>query len=98
MGVIISSAVLPATLTLMWSKQNKWAAMLSPPLGLACSLIAWLVTAQQESGILNVDSLGANYPMLGKPAHYVIFLLHSSCYFVIFDYHRVLCNLCHLKS
>jgi len=66
MGVIISSAVLPATLTLMWSKQNKWAAMLSPPLGLACSLIAWLVTAQQESGILNVDSLGANYPMLGK--------------------------------
>lgn len=72
MGVIISSAVLPATLTLMWSKQNKWAAMLSPPLGLTCSLIAWLVTAQQESGILNVDTLGANYPMLGKlaPPHY----------------------------
>lgn len=80
MGVIISSAVLPATLTLMWSKQNKWAAMLSPPLGLACSLIAWLVTAQQESGILSVDSLGANYPMLGKPACHNIFILHSICY------------------
>jgi hypothetical protein len=80
MGVIISSAVLPATLTLMWSKQNKWAAMLSPPLGLACSLIAWLVTAQQESGILNVDSLGANYPMLGKSVYHAIFILHSICY------------------
>jgi Na+/proline symporter len=66
MGVIISSAVLPATLTLMWSKQNKWAAMLSPPLGLVCSLTAWLVTASKESGSLTVDSLGANYPMLGQ--------------------------------
>ena len=77
MGVIISSAVLPATLTLMWSKQNKWAAMLSPPLGLACSLIAWLATAQQESGILNVDSLGANYPMLGKLANCSLILLYQ---------------------
>jgi Na+/proline symporter len=44
MGVIISAAVLPATLTLMWSKQNWWAATLTPPLGFACALIAWLVT------------------------------------------------------
>jgi hypothetical protein len=64
MGVIISSAVLPATLTLMWSGQNWWAATLSPPLGFACSLIAWLVTAQKESGELTVASTGANYPML----------------------------------
>jgi len=64
MGVIISSAVLPATLTLMWSKQNWYAATLSPPLGFACSLIAWLVTAKKESGVLTVDSTGANNPML----------------------------------
>ncbi|KAF2796137.1 urea active transporter [Melanomma pulvis-pyrius CBS 109.77] len=64
MGVIISSAVLPATLTLMWSKQNWWAATLSPPLGFACSLTAWLVTAQKESGELTVKSTGANNPML----------------------------------
>ena len=38
-GVIISSAVLPAVLTLMWSKQNLLAVTLSPVLGLACSLI-----------------------------------------------------------
>ena len=64
MGVIISSAVLPATLTLMWSKQNWWAATLTPPLGFACSLIAWLVTAQKEGGELTVATTGANNPML----------------------------------
>ncbi|KAF2189169.1 urea active transporter [Zopfia rhizophila CBS 207.26] len=64
MGVIISSAVLPATLTLMWSKQNWWAATVTPPLGFACSLIAWLVTAKKESGELTVATTGANNPML----------------------------------
>jgi urea-proton symporter len=64
MGVIISSAVLPAALTLLWSRQNWWAATLTPPLGLAVSLIAWLVTAKKESGVLTVDSTGANNPML----------------------------------
>lgn len=64
MGVIISAAVLPATLTLMWSKQNWWAATLTPPLGFACALIAWLVTAKKEGGELSVATTGANNPML----------------------------------
>jgi urea-proton symporter len=64
MGVIISSAVLPATLTLVWSRQNKWAASLSPILGLICALIAWLVTAQKQCGSLSVDCTGSNNPML----------------------------------
>ncbi|KAL9116133.1 MAG: hypothetical protein Q9227_000502 [Pyrenula ochraceoflavens] len=64
MGVIISSAVLPASLTLLWKDQNWIAAALSPILGLACSLVAWLVTAKKESGALTVDSTGANNPML----------------------------------
>ena len=64
MGVIISSAVLPASLTLLWSGMNKWAAMLSPPLGLACSLTAWFVTCKAMYGELTIDTLGSNYPML----------------------------------
>lgn len=64
MGVIISAAVLPATLTLMWSKQNWYAATFTPILGFACSLIAWLVTAQKEGGELTVATTGANNPML----------------------------------
>ncbi|KAJ5574570.1 hypothetical protein N7450_008469 [Penicillium hetheringtonii] len=64
MGVIISSAVFPGAMTLLWKGQNWIAAAVSPPLGLAVSLIAWLVTAKKESGILTVDTTGANYPML----------------------------------
>jgi hypothetical protein len=48
----------------MWAGQNKWAATLTPPLGLCCSLIAWLVTASKEFGEITVDSTGANNPML----------------------------------
>lgn len=66
-GVIISSAVLPATLTLMWDKQNLAAATLSPILGLASSLIAWLVTAKKQYGNLSVASTGAKYVLNSNP-------------------------------
>ncbi|KAI1766737.1 Na+/solute symporter [Hypoxylon sp. FL1150] len=64
MGCIISSAVIPATLTLVWKGQNKWAAALSPIFGLAFALIAWLVTARKECGALDVACTGSNNPML----------------------------------
>lgn len=64
MGVIISSAVFPGAMTLLWKGQNHIAAAVSPPLGLAVSLIAWLVTTKKQYGILTVDTTGANYPML----------------------------------
>lgn len=59
MGCIISSAVLPATLTLMWKDQNWVAAALSPVLGLAVALIAWLVTAKSTCGGLDVECTGS---------------------------------------
>lgn len=61
MGVIISGAVLPASLTLLWSGQSWAAATFSPPLALVCSLIAWLVVAKREGGDLSVVSTGAKY-------------------------------------
>ncbi|KAJ5656948.1 hypothetical protein N7507_008898 [Penicillium longicatenatum] len=64
MGVIISSAVFPGAMTLLWKGQNWIAAAVSPPLGLAVSLIAWLVTAQKQYGTLTVTTTGDNYPML----------------------------------
>ncbi|EXJ82174.1 hypothetical protein A1O1_08243 [Capronia coronata CBS 617.96] len=64
MGCIISSAVIPATLTLTWKDQNWIAAAVSPVLGLACSLTAWLVTARRECGELTIACTGSNYPML----------------------------------
>lgn len=59
MGVIISSAVFPGAMTLVWKQQNWIAAACSPVLGLAVSLIAWLVTAKKEYGELTVASTGA---------------------------------------
>lgn len=64
MGVIISSAVLPASLTLLWKKQNVYAATISPILGLACSLTAWLVTTKVKFGEITVDTSGKSIPML----------------------------------
>jgi len=64
MGVIISSGVLPAALTLLWSKQNWAAATFAPILGLICSLIGWLVTAKAQFGELSINSTGSNIPML----------------------------------
>ena len=59
MGCIISSAVLPATLTLMWKDQNWVAAALSPVLGLIVALIAWLTTAKSTCGTLDVECTGS---------------------------------------
>ncbi|KAF2219449.1 urea active transporter [Elsinoe ampelina] len=63
MGVIISGAVIPASLTLLWERQSWAAATFSPPLALACSLTGWLVQASRE-GPLTVEVTGANNPML----------------------------------
>ncbi|KAF4556098.1 Sodium:solute symporter-like protein 1 [Elsinoe fawcettii] len=63
MGVIISGAVIPASLTLLWDGQSWAAATFSPPLALACSLTGWLVQASRE-GPLTVEVTGANNPML----------------------------------
>ncbi|KAK3069215.1 urea active transporter [Teratosphaeriaceae sp. CCFEE 6253] len=64
MGVIISGAVLPASLTLLWDRQSWTAATFAPPFALTCSLIAWLVTASKQGGSLSVASTGSNNPML----------------------------------
>ncbi|KAI9263268.1 Sodium:solute symporter family-domain-containing protein [Phascolomyces articulosus] len=64
MGVLISSAVIPLTLTLLWSKQNIYAAAIAPVFGLCCSLVAWLVTTQSLYGEITVFTSNQNYPML----------------------------------
>ncbi|KAG2218032.1 hypothetical protein INT45_014308 [Circinella minor] len=64
MGVLISSAVIPLTLTLLWGKQNLYAAAIAPIFGLCCSLIAWLVTTQALYGEITVFTSNQNYPML----------------------------------
>ncbi|KAJ6144259.1 hypothetical protein N7470_008154 [Penicillium chermesinum] len=83
MGVIISSAVFPGAMTLLWKGQNWIAAAASPPLGLAVSLIAWLVTTKTQYGELNVITTGENYPML---AGNVAALLSPMVFVPVFTY------------
>ncbi|ODQ64468.1 hypothetical protein NADFUDRAFT_70957 [Nadsonia fulvescens var. elongata DSM 6958] len=64
MGAIISSAVIPVTLTIMWKGQNVYAAAGSTVCGFCLALIAWLVTAHQKFGELTVESTGSDIPML----------------------------------
>ncbi|KAG5355040.1 Urea active transporter [Yarrowia sp. B02] len=64
MGVIISSAVIPAVLTLMWGGLNFWAGVLSPPLGFCYAIITWLVVTKIQKGEINVTTAGSDLPML----------------------------------
>ncbi|KAF4595192.1 urea active transporter [Ophiocordyceps camponoti-floridani] len=64
MGVIISSGVIPAVLTLLWSRQNRWAATFSPIIGTCCAIVAWLITARKTCGRLDVECTGSNDAML----------------------------------
>jgi len=64
MGIIISSAVIPGALTLLWSRQSKLAVCLSPPLGFLCSMVAWLGMTQYYYGTINIDTTGTDIAML----------------------------------
>ncbi|KAI1248533.1 hypothetical protein MGN70_009732 [Eutypa lata] len=84
MGVMISAAVIPATLTLFWKRQNRIAAACSPVLGLICALIAWTVTCYKKfDGVLSVDNLGSDMPML---AGNVVALLSPVVFIPVFTY------------
>lgn len=64
MGVIISAAVIPAALTLLWKGQNFYAVTISPIAGLCFAIIAWLTTTKGLKGDLTVDTTGSDMPML----------------------------------
>ncbi|KAG9069574.1 hypothetical protein KI688_010478 [Linnemannia hyalina] len=64
MGVLISSAVLPVTFSLMWKKQSATAAIVAPLGGLVISLTAWLVCAKLYSGEITLASTGTDQAML----------------------------------
>ncbi|KAG0344330.1 hypothetical protein BG004_004559 [Podila humilis] len=64
MGVLISSAVMPVTFTLLWKKQNATAACLAPLGGLVVSITAWLVCAKLYSGEITLASTGTDQAML----------------------------------
>ncbi|KAJ3202698.1 hypothetical protein HDU82_007170 [Entophlyctis luteolus] len=64
MGILTAPAVMPIALTLIWKKQTKVGAICGAIGGLVLGVTAWLVTASQYYGEINLDTTGGNYPML----------------------------------
>ncbi|KAG0315062.1 hypothetical protein BGZ99_007692 [Dissophora globulifera] len=64
MGVLISSAVLPVTFSLLWKKQSALAACVAPIGGLCVSITAWLVCAKIYTGEITLASTGSDQAML----------------------------------
>lgn len=66
MGVIISSAVIPVSMTMFWSGFNKWSACIAPPLGMAFGIATWAaITAGLFDSEFTLLTSGSDYPMLG---------------------------------
>lgn len=64
MGVLISSAVVPLTMTLLWSKQSKAAAIASPIIGFVAAIGTWLGVTSNLYGTITVETTSQNYPMM----------------------------------
>ena len=64
MGILIGSAVIPISLSVVWNKTNKVAAVSAALIGLASGLIAWIVTADILYGEVSIFSTGKNIPLL----------------------------------
>ncbi|ONH65133.1 Urea active transporter [Cyberlindnera fabianii] len=64
MGVIIASAVIPATLTLFWSRQTLLAATVSPIIGSIVAIIGWISAAKGLYGTVTYDNLFMDNVML----------------------------------
>lgn len=64
MGIIISGAVLPLVLTLLWKGQNKIAAIVTPPLATALAIVGWLVCTYKQEGTLTLETTFMDNPML----------------------------------
>jgi len=83
MGAIISSAVLPATLTLLWSDQSWAAVTFSQILGFICSMTPWLVRTEVKYGELTVDTTGSVESVL---VGNIVFLLTPVAFIPLLTY------------
>jgi SSS family transporter len=64
MGTLVSSAVFPIALTITWKKQNVIGAVGGTIFGCLAGVISWLVVAQVQYGVIDLDSTFGDYPML----------------------------------
>jgi SSS family transporter len=65
LGVITTPGMVTISLTVLWNRQTKAAAIISPIVGLACGLAVWLATsAHYGNGVLDVTTTGELIPCM----------------------------------
>ncbi|KAL2444296.1 putative urea active transporter 1 [Exophiala dermatitidis] len=64
LGNIICPGVFPTCFALLWKRQTKAAAIISPIVGMACGLSVWFGTAYHYYGEITVASTGGTLPCL----------------------------------
>lgn len=62
LGVLTCPGIFPTTFTILWKKQSRFAAIVSPVLGLATGLAVWLGSAKSLYGGITVASTGQTLP------------------------------------
>lgn len=64
MGIVIGSAVIPIAFSITWAKCSTAGAVGGAISGLIGAVITWICVAKAQSGVLTIDSLGGDFPML----------------------------------
>jgi urea-proton symporter len=64
MGILIGSSVVPISLSVVWSKANKGAAISAAIAGLICGVLAWISSADVLYGEVSIASTGQIIPLL----------------------------------
>lgn len=64
MGIMIGSAVMPIAFSITWKNCSTAGAVSGAIGGLIAAIITWLAVAKSMTGVLTIDSLGGDFPML----------------------------------
>ncbi|KAI1080720.1 Sodium:solute symporter family-domain-containing protein [Whalleya microplaca] len=64
MNMIKCPGIFPLILTILWSRQSKLAAVVSPVLGMICGLTVWLGTTYATYGVVNLQTTSQQLPCL----------------------------------
>lgn len=62
LGVLTCPGIFPTTFTILWRRQSKAAAIISPLLGMATGIAVWLGSAYALYGTVTIASTGATVP------------------------------------
>ncbi|KAJ6150824.1 sodium/proline symporter [Penicillium chermesinum] len=63
-GIFVDAAIVPMACTIMWRKQSKLAAFLTPIMGSIAGVLAWFLTTHSLYDVISVATLSENLPLV----------------------------------